>query len=76
MRQFLIRRDYIVAAENRIEARHIFSDAFTHGREEEFLVNIKILETDQQGNTPSWSKNIGWGSLLKAQLFDKSDTKR
>ncbi len=70
MRQFLIRRDYIVEAENRIQARQIFSAAFTQGQEEEFLVNIKILETDQQGNTPSW-KNSGWGSLLKAQIAGK-----
>jgi hypothetical protein len=30
MKHYLIRRDYIVEAENRIEARQIFARAFAH----------------------------------------------
>jgi hypothetical protein len=76
MKHYLIRRDYIVEAENRIEARQIFSRAFAHDQEDEFLVQIKISETDQKGNIPSWSKNIGWRSLLKDQLVGNLNAKR
>jgi hypothetical protein len=70
MARYLIRRDYIVEAKSRIEARQIFTQAFAHGKEEEFLVNIKILETDQQANTS------GWRSSLREQLFGSSHYKR
>jgi hypothetical protein len=64
MARYLIRRDYIVEANSRVAARRIFTEAFAQGREEEFLVNIRIIETaDQQGN------NSGWANTLKNQLF-------